>query len=201
MRNETLSLRQRAEEFLHKHPEAIKGITLADVKKLVEDLHLHQMELEIRNEELRRAQSELEASRDRYSDLYDFAPVGYVTISEHGLILQVNLTCAEMLGAERIYLIGRPLSHFIVKDDQNNYYLFRKNLLESGSRQAAELKLLKKGGTQFYARMEGMTVIDSEENMRMFRIAVTDITKRKEAEEALKKAHNELELRVQQRTE
>ena len=100
------SLRKRAEEFLDKNPETIKEITSGDVKKLVEDLHIHQIEMEIQNEELRRAQLELEASRDRYSDLYDFAPVGYVTVSEKGSILHANLSCAAMLGVERSSLIG-----------------------------------------------------------------------------------------------
>jgi predicted nuclease with TOPRIM domain len=77
MKDKTSSLRKRAEEFLNKNPEAVNEITSTDVKKLVEDLHIHQIELEIQNEELRRAQLELEASRDRYSELFDFAPVGY----------------------------------------------------------------------------------------------------------------------------
>ena len=83
------------------------------MNKLVEDLHVHQIELEIQNEELRRVQSELEASRDMYSDLYDFAPVGYATVSEKGLILQANLACADMLGVERSSLIGKPFSRFV----------------------------------------------------------------------------------------
>ncbi len=88
MKNKTSSLRKRATEFLDKNPKAIKEITSGDVKKLVEDLHVHQIELEIQNEELRRNQLELEVSRDMHSDLYDFSPVGYVTISEKGSILQ-----------------------------------------------------------------------------------------------------------------
>jgi PAS domain-containing protein len=135
MKHKTSSLRKRAEEFLNKHPEAIKEIASVDVKKLVADLHVHQIELEIQNEELRRAQLELEASRDRYSDLYDFAPVGYATVSEKGLILQANLACAAMLGIERGAMIRKPFSRFITKDDQDVFYLHQKKLFETKAKQ------------------------------------------------------------------
>lgn len=84
---------------------------------------MHQIELEMQNEELRRVQQELEASRDRYASLYDFAPVGYLTPSEQGIILEVNRTAAAMLGVERDRLIKQPLPRFIVRKDQDIYYL------------------------------------------------------------------------------
>jgi len=92
-------LRERAEAtFQHQLLEAVPDISPEAVQRLAHDLHTHQIELEMQNEELRRAQVELVESRDRYSDLYDFAPVGYVTISSKGLILEANLTFAKMLG-------------------------------------------------------------------------------------------------------
>jgi PAS domain S-box-containing protein len=199
MENNT-SLRKRAEAFLDKHPEAVQQITRGDVQQLVEDLHIHQIELEMQNDELRKTQRKLEASRDRFSDLYDFAPVGYMTASDKGFILEANLTMAAMLGVERIYLIGKPLGRFIIKHDQDRNYLFRKNLLETKTHQTLELKLIRKDGTWFYARLEGIAVEDPEENTPLIRIAVTDITERKQAEEALKKAHDELDRKVKART-
>ncbi|MGA8181205.1 MAG: sigma 54-interacting transcriptional regulator [Desulfobacterales bacterium] len=199
MENKT-SLRKRAEAFLDKHPEAVQQITRGDVQQLVEDLHIHQIELEMQNDELRKTQRKLEASRDRFSDLYDFAPVGYMTASDKGFILEANLTMAAMLGVERIYLIGKPLSRFIIRDDQDRYYLFRKNLLGTETHRTLELKLIRKDGTWFYARLEGIAVEDPEENTPLIRIAVTDITERKQAEEALKKAHDELDRKVKART-
>jgi PAS domain S-box-containing protein len=153
MKNITSSLRKRAEEFLKKHPKAIKEITTENVKKLVEDLYVHQIELEIQNEELRRAQSEVEVSRDRYSDLYDFAPVGYVTILEKGLILQANLSCGDMLGIERSSLIGKPFSRFIKKDDQDVFSFHRKTLFETKAKQVCELKLIRKDRRRFCHEM------------------------------------------------
>ena len=200
MKHKTSSLRKRAEEFLNKHPEAIKEIASVDVKKLVADLHVHQIELEIQNEELRRAQLELEASRDRYSDLYDFAPVGYATVSEKGLILQANLSCATMLGIERGAMIRKPFSRFITKDDQDVFYLHQKKLFETKAKQTCELKLIRKDRTQFYAQLESIVVKDAKEDIPQTRTTITDINDRKLAEEALRKNHADLERQVKERT-
>ena len=200
MKNKTSSLRKRAEEFLNKHPEVIKEITTGDVNKLVEDLHVHQIELEIQNEELRQAQSELEVSRDGYSDLYDFAPVGYVTISEKGLILQANLACADMLGVERSSLIGKPFSRFVKKEDQDVFYLHRKKLFEKKAKQVCELKLVRKDRTQFHVQLECILIKDIQGNITQTRTAISDISERKRVEEVLRNAHTELERRVEDRT-
>jgi PAS domain-containing protein len=88
---------------------------------------VHQIELELQNEELRRAQAELDIARARYFDLYDLAPVGYCTISEQGLILEANLTVAALLGVARSELVKQPISRFILKKDEDIYYLHRKH--------------------------------------------------------------------------
>src|SRR5580658_6142786 len=94
------------------------------------ELRVHQIELEMQNEELRRAQEELEISRERYFDLYDLAPVGYFTLSEHGIILEANLTGAKLLGIARGALVKQPLSRFILPEDQDIHFRHRKALLE-----------------------------------------------------------------------
>ena len=128
------ALRQRAEE-------QVQGMGVEDVgmlspeaaQQLVHELRVHQIELEMQNEELRRMQEVLEASRARYFDLYDLAPVGYFTLSEQGLILEANLTAATMLGVPRGALVKQPLTRLIVPEDEDIYYLHRKRLLETGS--------------------------------------------------------------------
>ena len=104
---------------------------------MLHELRVHQIELEMQNEELRRTQAELEASRARYFDLYDLAPVGYFTLSEKGLILEANLTAATLLGVARGDLVKQPLPRFILPEDQDIYYLHRKQLLKRARRRCA----------------------------------------------------------------
>ncbi|MDP2706156.1 MAG: PAS domain-containing protein [Burkholderiales bacterium] len=113
------ALRQRAEaRFLKKaarSPENIEALSREETRQMLHELRVHQIELEMQNEELRESQAALDAVRARYFDLYDLAPVGYCTVSEPGLIMQANLTAASLLGVARSALVKRPLSRFIHK--------------------------------------------------------------------------------------
>lgn len=155
-----------------------------DMRELVHELQIHQIELEMQNEELRRAQDELDESRARYFDLFDLAPVGYCTISEQGMILEANLTAAFMLGVERSALVKQPVSHFIARVDQDVYYLHRKQLFETGKPQTCELKMLKKDGTSFWVYLDATTVQDAN-GEPVCRITMSDITLRKQEEAEL----------------
>jgi len=124
-------LRKRAQAFLTQKKESGQETSFKDVRSLIHELDTYQIELELQNEDLRQAQEELEESRQKYSDLYDFAPVGYLTISNKGLISEANLTAADMLSTDRRYLLKQPLSAFIVHDNQDIFYLNRKKLLET----------------------------------------------------------------------
>jgi PAS domain S-box-containing protein len=162
------------------------------------ELRVHQIELEMQNEELRRTQEELEVSRARYFDLYDLAPVGYVTLSEKGLILEANLTAAKLLGLARSALIKQPLSRFILPQDQDTYYLHRKTLLETGAPQAWECRLLKKDAGPFWAQVEATTA-PGVDGVSVCRAVVSDITERKL--EAEKRAKVETQYRQLQKAE
>ena len=113
----------------------VETLTPDGIRNLVHELRVHQIELEMQNEELRTTQVELEAARTRYFDIYDLAPVGYCTVSEKGLILEANLTAATLLGAARGALAKQPFSRFILEEDQDIYYLHRKNLFETSEPQ------------------------------------------------------------------
>ena len=180
-KNTLTDLRTRAQSLLALQPEK----TIAyhdDIKNLVHELDTYQIELELQNEELRHVQEELEKSRDRYADLYDFAPVAYLTVSTKGLILEANLTAGRMLGIARGQLINRLFSEFIVPDNQDVFYLHRKQLLETRQQQSYDLRLQKKDGSYFDALVE--TAVNSESGIPpvQFRIMVSDISSRKEAE-------------------
>jgi diguanylate cyclase (GGDEF)-like protein len=136
-------LRARAEQALRARADApLDELSLDDAKRLVQELRVHQIELEIQNEELRRAQAELEESRARYFELYDLAPVGYLTLSEAGLIEEANLAAATLLDRPRAALVGQPLSSFIFHEDQDILYRCCRALRSTHERQRTELALL-----------------------------------------------------------
>jgi PAS domain S-box-containing protein len=143
----------RAREEAERAPKTIENLSPEETRLMLHELQVHQIELDMQNEELRRAQMELHAARARYFDLYDLAPVGYCTLNEKGLILQANLTAAALLGMARGALVRQLLTRFILKEDQDIYYLHRKLILESGEAQSCVLRMVKADGTPFWAHL------------------------------------------------
>jgi len=163
-------------------PQESAGATSpADLQRTLHELRVHQIELELQNEELRRTQVELDGTRERFADLYDFAPIGYCTLDGQGMILEANLTAATLLGVDRSLLAGQTLNRFIVKADADSYHLHRKRLLESGEPQALDLRLVKPDGTLFWAHLEAAV----ETGAPGLRLMLSDVTARKETEAAL----------------
>ncbi|HEY3278585.1 MAG TPA: ATP-binding protein [Syntrophorhabdaceae bacterium] len=188
-------LRQKAEQCLSgKQSNERSG----DPAALIHELEVHEIELEMQNDELQKSHLEVEASREKYFELYDLAPVGYLSLDEEGLILELNLTAAGLLGIERGYLVNEPFSRFIRPEFQDPFYLHRRKVLESSARQTCELALEKHDGTVFYAQLDSIRV--EADGLGIMRTALTDITERTRMEQALQKAHDELETRVLQRT-
>ncbi|WP_372677376.1 nitrogen regulation protein NR(II) [Desulfosarcina sp.] len=178
-------LRMRVERQMKNMPadvEATKGVSASDMAKTIHELRVHQIELRMQNEELRRIHEELEAARDRYSNLYDFAPVGYLTIDKRGSIVEANLTFATLMGMERSAFVGRPLSRFIQRKDQDVYYLRHKYLMESGNLQSFRITLVRNDGSEFDANFECMLVSHSDSKRKHCRIIVSNITEQKKLE-------------------
>ena len=169
-------LRQRAEEqLLDAGSEEMGHLNLDQAKGLLHELRVHQIELELQNEELRRAQLALDASRARYFDLYDLAPVAYLTLSEKGLILEANLRAGTMLRSGRAALVMQALPRFIYQADQDVYYLHHKKLFETGEPQACELRLEPLEGEPSWARMEAALATDAVSQERVCRVTLSDI--------------------------
>lgn len=183
------ALRQQAEAQFARLPETLAASSPEEIQKALHELRVHQIELEMQNEELRTAQAELDASQARYFDLYELAPVGYCTLSEAGLILEANLTATTLLGVARRALVQQPFSRFICKDDQSAYYLHRRQLLASGPPQAFDLRMVKPDGTGFWAHLTAATV-QNDDGAPTCRIAFSDITERKQAEEKLRQSED-----------
>ncbi len=175
----------------------LERLSAAKARKLVEELRIHQIELEMQNEELRRTQAELEASKAKYFELYNLMPIGYCTLNEAGLILEANLTLATLLGVELRTLIKKPLTRYIGRDSQDLYYRHRRLLFESGVPQSCDLDLDTEAGAGFWARLEGNLARDADGNP-VCRIVVSDITEHKRMEGALQASLREKETLVKE---
>jgi PAS domain S-box-containing protein len=193
-------LRSRAAKSLGKRAGDLGNSPVEDVKKLIQELRVHQIELEMQNDELRKVQVELAESRDRYSDLYDFAPIGYFTLDEKGLIGEINLAGADLLGFERASLMKKGFSRFIAPGSQDVFYSHRRRTLETGTKQVCELELKGKDGRSFYAQLQSAAVMGEGGDFIQLRTAFVDVTERKRAEVALLEAHRELERKIEART-
>ena len=185
-------LRKQAEARLLLRPLKETELTPENSHRLVHELRTHQIELEIQNEELRRAQHELVESRDRYADLYDFAPVGYTTLSDAGLVEEANLALVSMLGVTRQALVGHHLSTFIAPEDEDIYYRKRREVLDTNQRQAWQLRMLRKDAEPFIVEMVCTPIMTGEAGSIQLRTIITDIAERKGLEEQAQVLQREL---------
>ncbi len=182
------ALRRRAETIAQQEYVGLRDqnerLWPAAAQQALYELRVHQIELEMQNEELRQTQQALDIQRERYFDLYDLAPVGYCTVSAKGLILEANLTAANMMGAPRNALVKQPLSRFINRSDQDTYYLRCKQLLETGQAQTFELQIVPGHGTPFWANL--MATAAHSDGVPVMRMVLSDISERKRAEELVR---------------
>jgi PAS domain S-box-containing protein len=185
------ALRKQAETLLAQGEKSAKALAGEEHDKLTHELLTRQIELELQNEELRRAQIELEQSHRRYVDLYDFAPVGYLTLSNKGIILQANLTAADMLGVERQDLLHKRLSTFILEEDQEIYDHHQKNIPASEDFQTCELRMRTKEGKLFHVDMKSSRAPVLAGNGQQVRSILVDISDRKTYEESLRRSKEE----------
>jgi PAS domain S-box-containing protein len=180
-------LRKQAEKKSGGKIVKLSGLSVKNTSRLIQELRVHQIEMEMQNDELRKVQKELEDSRNRYFGLFDFAPVGYFTLNQKNLIEEVNLTAAEMLRVERSGLKRQKFTQYIVPDYQDVFYLHRKSVFDTNSRQTCELRFMRKDGNQFDAQLISVPCQSPDGSFNHLRMAVTDITERKQMEEALRR--------------
>lgn len=203
-RPEARPLRDRAEARLNMTRTDVKAMSAEEVQRLVHELQIHQIELEIQNDELRKTQVDLADSRDRLAELYEFAPVGYFTLGKEGTILRCNLTAAEMLGLERGALLGRSLSEFVAHDAQDDLFLHLQAVFESDQKQGGEFTVRRPDGETRIFRAESRRARGDGRTTRSTgpasHTALIDLTERREAEESLCEARDQLERRVEERT-
>jgi signal transduction histidine kinase len=182
------ALRKRAESLIKKRDGNIKAepVSVEEAQRLIHELRTHQIELEMQNEELRNTQLSLEDARKKYTDLYDFAPVGYFTFDNSGIVREANLTGASMLEVERSRLIGKPFVLYIKgkspeADCRTIFNSHIRNVLKTGEWQNCEVEVTRQNDTVFFAALESVLATDNT-----VRTTISDITERKQAAEALK---------------
>jgi PAS domain S-box-containing protein len=178
-------LRRQAETRLRTTRQEVAAMPVKDVQELVYELQVHQIELEMQNDELRRIQVELEAVRDRYIDLYDFSPSGYLMLDRHGKIVEANLRGGTLLGINRKELIGKPLTRFIAAADADTFYRHCQEVLMTGTRQVCEASLVERTGVTRWIRFESLAIHDELGQITSWRTAFQDISARKLAEAKL----------------
>lgn len=173
-----------------------------ELQRLLHDLQVHQIELEMQNRELREAQCRLEESRDRYADLFDFAPVGYLTLDQNGLILELNLTAASLFNATRSELEGTPLLSRLAPGQGKRFLEYLHNVISTANKEklVTELSLNDHGVSQPKVRLESVAYFDFSKQTAVIRAAMIDVTEQKQAEQELRQIRDKLEMTVSDRT-
>lgn len=184
-RRNTAQLRELAEAMLANIMPV--QVQKRPVEELLHELQIQHLELEMQAEQLRSAQNALEESRDRYVSLYDFAPVGYLTLTDAGLIAEVNLTGAALLGVERKKLLQGRFTKFIAPEDRDRWYQHFSRALQQGGKQNGELALVRADGTVFHARLDCLHIA-ADGKAGMMRITFTDVTECKRLKEELEES-------------
>ena len=183
----SFKLRKKAELVVHNQYDNIITKDI-DVDEVIYELRVHQVELEMQNEELIKTQIRLEDSQRKYFDLYNFAPDGYFTLDKDGIILEANLKGASLLGIERHKLYKTAFIQYITPDYRNKFHHHIHRVLENKSDDIIDLILIQSDNNTFYAHLETINVQDKDGNFKEFRIAVTDYSDLKNTEKALEKS-------------
>ncbi|MEI7856785.1 MAG: PAS domain S-box protein [Methanomicrobiales archaeon] len=193
------SLRDGGEQKLSRSPRS-NGFSGLTPEQMVHELQVHQVELETQAEEIRISKNELEESRDKYLDLCEFAPIGYLTLNDKALVLEVNLTGATLLGVERSRLFNARFRKFIVPEDLDPWDQHFIKVLNHREKQSCTLSILRGDGSTFPVLLEGIRITGKGKENSTVRITICDITDIRNAEETIRQAHDNLEIQVKKRT-
>lgn len=160
------------------------AIVAQHTDELLHELRVYQIELEMQNDELRHVYSALEQSRDRYVDLYEFAPIGYLSVTLDGVVSEINLTGATLLGTERKNLINCRFESFVVPEDRDSWHSHLLHIKQQGRKHNCELRLCRTDNTTFYARLDSLLIESA--SLPMVRVMLTDITERRKIDAELR---------------
>jgi PAS domain S-box-containing protein len=186
-------LRSQAEKRLAQQRKEVKDLSSQDITRLIHELKIRQIELEIQNEDLRQAQADLIQIRDNYQELFNSVPVGYFVLSEKNIILDVNQTAARMLATAKEKLRQKKFAAFIAESSQPTYYAEVNKVFEEGRQRELDLEMTGAGSSHFLAHLYILPVKDDTGQLSQIRIAFTDITEHRQTEETLKNSESVLQ--------
>ncbi len=184
-KNKKRNLSEYIEKKLQKkHKEFDESLNSSELKEIISDLHTYKIELELQNQELKRAQEKIENTKDNYNKLFNYAPVAYFILDSEATIKEVNLTAATLLDAAKDNITEKPFYRFVSKDSQDAFHVHFREVINKGKLCNTEIKIKNTHKEYFYARLESIADKDEEGNLQV-RIALIDIDKRKEFENQL----------------
>lgn len=140
--NKFSNLRKKAEKSLREYPIYMENFSLKEIKSMIHEIQVHQVELEMQNDELQRSQEKIEVSEAKYFDLFNFAPIGFAVINEDNIIEEVNLTLSEMLKYTKADLLEKEFIKFVKWDDRDNFYFLINNIDEDNLETKSSLTLI-----------------------------------------------------------
>lgn len=177
-------LRSRAEALLSIQPAESRLIQQADLEKIIHELDVYHIELQLQNEELQLSQKEIKVSLSKYQDLYDFSPIGILTTDSRGLIYDINLTTCNYLGKGRAFLKNKPFSAYIAGSSHDTYFSHLATVIDTGKKQTCEVKVYNAMNQEIFFQVE--SVVYHESNQTFVRSAIIDITEKKNANAIIK---------------
>jgi len=194
IKDSTASLQIRSFKLLKKGSASLPDISSMSQETLIEELRVHQIELELQNEELHLAREISDRLQAKYINLYEFAPVGYLTLGENAQILEANLTAVNLLGVNKSEILNSPFSNFIDTDYQDILYFYMLKLRKSKVNESCEIKLKKRGEKSFYAHLESMAICSQDNGRNEIRISFININENKLISIALKESSDRNEM-------
>ncbi|MFD1732085.1 PAS domain S-box protein [Deinococcus malanensis] len=191
--------REQAEQKLRDSPRTVQT-AVQDPALLLHELQVHQVELEHQNEELRRALQETEEAHRRYLELFDFAPIGYLTVDRMGLVQEANQAISGMLSVQPSRLTGRQFGTHLASEYRGHFTALLKRIFESLDKRVTEVMLTRSDGTTFWAQLEGAAISENGQPGDWCRIAVVDIDVQKQVQQEVMHLNQTLEQRVEARS-
>jgi PAS domain S-box-containing protein len=186
-------MRRQAEHIANQSTDDPEAYTQEDMRTLIHDLRVHQIELEMQNDELKRMQQKVETLRQEYFELYDLAPIGYITMDANGVILKANLTGAAMLGADKATLPTRPFSAYLAKGSLDGWFSCLNRTISSDKRQACEIELTRRKAPSIWVELDCAPLQSAEGDKPVFACSMFDITQRIQATAELARTNRQLE--------